>query len=706
MSAIILRAELVEARKASIACPQGIAGRLHALRLRRHFPHYRRVQSVAAGTSVFPLGDPSATNRLDEEQDDPVYWQRLDDGEHHTTEPTTTGRSTSQEEYTSNNRLPTRKRLHRWKSEAFLEPVSIVKPPPLARIFDSDLHGPDIIEAGHASEQEQAERFFDTLRTGDQHSILRSLLRLTEDGDGEVAVAPLIRDLPAGTFSEVLRCLDADKFVGPHLQIMKQISPNHPIYSGRQFNHPKAGFYYVCKVFMNRLQAITQARTAAGFSLSVADYKCLLRCARTTGDSKASDRLWRDMHRDSITPDMECYNHHMAVKTWSSALNPFQRFHLRVIPFNQMRRSTLSYAPIEYRGYSVGARGIKYEITRLFNEMVANGSLGDEETFCTMMVAFGREGDLEGVQSIMDKVWGVSVPALMSQMENSLAPMRHFYPDSPLRPSNLLLFTIAHVFGINNQIHPALRIVDYVSRQCSIDISVSVWEELLEKTYVLSQRRTLHVQAQGGSVGQLPSQAVIDLWNTLTAEPYNIKPTLNMYDKIITTLIRKKHRYLVAWEKMEEARQKHIGLVFQYSNTVNTLKKAKTLLYRNEDITGSLPTVTTSESAYVQQIAKFRRQRDHDYLLMHRSRQYLRRWCRISIAESTHMRNIPGFQYRGLQDFQRKFALFLPRRIRYRTPTGHVEFLSGSEKANSARINSRGILPSAATYKHQVPRAQ
>src|SRR5438876_56379 len=50
MSISLIKFEAIEARIASYSCPRGVAGRLHVLRLKRHFRPHCRLHSSAIGT--------------------------------------------------------------------------------------------------------------------------------------------------------------------------------------------------------------------------------------------------------------------------------------------------------------------------------------------------------------------------------------------------------------------------------------------------------------------------------------------------------------------------------------------------------------------------------------------------------------------------------------------------------------------------------
>jgi hypothetical protein len=288
--------------------------------------------------------------------------------------------------------------------------------------------------------------------------------------------------------------------------------------------------------------------------------------------------------------------------------------------------------------------------------MVKAGVPGDEETFCLMMMAFARERDLTSVGSTLRHVWGVNVDALMVVTDESqLQPVKPYALNSPFYPTEKLLYTIAHAYGINNDLPTALRVVDYVSRQYNIRIPIGVWNELLQWTHILSKKRYgSKVEKDGTSTGQLPKEAVSNIWATMTSEPYNIRPTMEMYNNYISNLLRRQ-RYGEMKEIMQEALVIHRSIVRE-------LSRAHILLR-----TTLQPGHPVSE----------KRMRDLQFLKMRvtRNREYIKRWVRLLIMNASwSLRHNPNFSARDLPKILKDWKLFIPKRVDYPIATGHVRF--------------------------------
>ena len=282
--------------------------------------------------------------------------------------------------------------------------------------------------------------------------------------------------------------------------------------------------------FKASLATIIDLRRAAGHKLSLEVCRHYLDWARVLGDAQLAKRIMGTlMPIDVLEPDVHCYNYFMEACCWNRAWSKKEEFRLRVTPRILAIRSTVKRPP-DLRGHRVGgARGIRYNMLSMFKKLVARGHQGNEETFTTLMVAMGRENDLTGAKSILRSVYNIDVD-LLAQLDEEEVETPTFYKDnSPLRPSARLLFTVAHIFGSNNQVGTALNLVDYISRQYNLQISLNVWMQLFEWTLVLQLKRTPIERKQGQHIGQVPQGTLEKLWDTMTDTPHNVKPGVIMH---------------------------------------------------------------------------------------------------------------------------------------------------------------------------------
>ncbi|KAL9121032.1 MAG: hypothetical protein Q9187_002418, partial [Circinaria calcarea] len=372
------------------------------------------------------------------------------------------------------------------------------------------------------------EDVLDTLQEEEPQLLLKAFLQASEDPD-------FLRSLPATTVSEILRVFDPKHFIDPFKIIHRDLHPWQISYrhdDTRQLKDVFVDFTRAIEVLLTRWRQ-------TGRSFGLAEYKILLNIVRATGDGETADILYRAMRMDGIQLDTTCWNYFFEARCWSHAYDPIARHKLRVIPYHMVSRLPVKRGREPRPGfgnYYTGDTGLKTEMIKKFDIMVKRGTTADATTFSMLIVAMGREGDMAGVRSILRKVWDIDVDAILELDDDSFITNNQPSRQSPSYPTQHLLFTLAHVFGSNNELPAALRIIDYISRKYSVEIDNETWAQLFEWTFVLSTPRYKGRKSDGAQLGQLPLASVENLWNTMTSEPYNVKPTMPMYNRRIRNL--------------------------------------------------------------------------------------------------------------------------------------------------------------------------
>jgi hypothetical protein len=309
-----------------------------------------------------------------------------------------------------------------------------------------------------------------------------------------------IRRARPAAFTDALTAIDPRYLIEPFKGVYRFMKPDltsEPTY--RWVRHIGNRF----GSFSAQLYKITAIRREAGHKLSLDDYRHLLDCAKIMGHAHTARHvMWKMMKEDGIKPDLQCYNHFMEAHCWSHAYSKGEQWRLRVTPRILEIRSKYRRPP-DLKGHRTGIWGIRYRMLTLFKEMVAEGFKGDEATFSALMVAMGREGDLNGAKSILRSVYNIDVDLLQQVDEEEVETPRFYEADSPLRPSARLLFSVAHVWGSNNEATLAFKLVDYISRQYNLEIPFHVWTHLLEWTLLLVLRRTGTEIRQGQHQGHV-----------------------------------------------------------------------------------------------------------------------------------------------------------------------------------------------------------
>ena len=372
---------------------------------------------------------------------------------------------------------------------------------------------------GSAPERISRRRVWDALQQGKPHELLPAFLDASQD-------PAYLGLLPSTTFIEILEALHPKHFVADVKKVYRDLHPSQIEYSG------SPQLEEVLTQYTSDIRKIVQRRISACGDPGIEEWRFLLQSVASIGDGAGAQKIWKQMVNRKIEPDLACYNLYFEARCWSGAYLPLERHRLRVIPKSSQLRS-IRKTEWEHLhkllGFRVGPGGLKHEVASMFSVMVNRGISANSKTFELLMLALSREGDLRGAKAILNKVWNVDVDSILAG-EQDPAQLTKLARGSPLYPTTTTLHTIAHVFGSNNELSTALRIVDYVSRQFSITVGPEVWDELLEWTYVLSSRRHGARINDGASRGQLSLSSVESLWETMVSAPYNIRPNMRMHN--------------------------------------------------------------------------------------------------------------------------------------------------------------------------------
>ncbi|TKA79649.1 hypothetical protein B0A55_03429 [Friedmanniomyces simplex] len=470
-----------------------------------------------------------------------------------------------------------------------------------------------------------------------------------------------VRALPDGTFSDVLTVLEPANF------ITRLASANLEMSEATRKLIGTAPMGRVAAEYSHLVSEIVAMRRSGGEGLSVSDYAILLRSARDLGNRNLSESLWRKMPYDSCVPTTECYNYYMSSRVFHEFHNSQGNHKIRVIPANMLARKD-GNPSAAYQSYRVGTGGLKDEVMAIFREMLSNGAIADEESFRIVITAAAREGELVTVKSVLRKVWNIDVDAMLGGTPEAVIAPKQFPQDSPLLPTEKLLFAIAHAFAINNDIPTALRLVDFVARHYNLTISQETWAQLFEWTFVLAVPRTgVKAAYDGTRTGKLPLQSVMNLWQTMTGAPYHIAPTMGMYNHLIKNLLYRDMSHVMV-EKMEEGRLLYRQSVADAKQRWGALARGVFHQRRGE------PVEMTVEHL----------RREWEYAELRRKRNvfWCKRWLRLLLGSSRAPARLVAADSLVYHDIPRllwRWQQLAPRLVRYETATGLVEFAIRSQ---------------------------
>ena len=329
-------------------------------------------------------------------------------------------------------------------------------------------------------------------------------------------------------FARAICALDPEHFIVPFRTVFRYLKPSletQPKYRAVKSLEERMAS------FINILDCLVTQRQESGHKLGLDIYRHLLRCAAAAGVGSLARNVFRSiMPEEGIGPDLDCYNYFMESLAWNDAYSRHERYHSRIVTHNMMRRSS-AIRPHGFEGHGVAApdnrknqESIRLETLGIFDEMVCRGHIGNEATFCNVMVAMGREGDLGSVKSILKSVWNIDVGALDKCDEEDLECPIAYGEGLPLRPSARLLFTVVHVFGANNEVALGGMLLDHISRNYNLEIPEYIWTHLLEWTYVLSIQHGKDDVESGLGEGRIARRAVYSVYHVFHSAPYNVKP--------------------------------------------------------------------------------------------------------------------------------------------------------------------------------------
>lgn len=668
MKTLLLRFEAFESRIAPYCCPRGISGRLHTLRLRRCFQDRRGYAQALAVSSTIEVEKDERRKRLGGYEDE----GRIDEGAfekeavHLHERYNIEGGNWASEAGRNRSR-------HRKIVNYSAMPIKHANTLGDVILFEEEESRATLLSRPSMTALRSA------LRRQEPHEVLKILLDdLRPDASGTSGY--MLHRMPPTMFSEVLRCLNPENFIPRYQELHMQASSAHSTMMGLGNLYGWDSYYALGEVLFGQISNIIGVRNRS-WPLALSDYKQLLRFAQSCGRRTMLEDIWNSMHYNGIVPDSECYNIYLMHLCWSERFDPKRRFRLRVIPFHLLPR-TWNSPPYSLGGHKIGDRvGIKANASRLFREMIEQGISGNEETFSLLMVAMAREADLDNVETLLQRVWGIDVGAIMTGDDLEIPPPKHFSSDSPFYPSEKLLFTIAHIYGINNKIPTALKIVDFISRQYSIKIPRLAWSELLRWTFVLSLPRNkttrwrkparkferLHAGIEAGEAsGHMPPEAVTNLWFTMVSEPYNVKPTMEMYDMVIRNL-KDRQRWGDMEACMKEAYRRVLKKEFRALSWM--YRRANTAMYRR------LPKDLRNQ--WMRDLL-FRR------LQFKRHRLYVRTWVRHLLKSSSKSMPLDTWSSLNIPCILESWSSFLPRVVEYKTDSGEVRLRTQSTEHNTA----------------------
>ena len=403
--------------------------------------------------------------------------------------------------------------------------------------------------------------------------------------------------------------------------------------------------------YTQSLRVLTGRMRRAGKKFRLREYTTLMDAARATGDARLALYLRNCMREDEIELDTTCYNYFFESLSWDKGHEPIESYKLRVTAWNLKNQSIRDrVGALHY--HRISAAKLKTIFIRAYEEMVQNGISSNATTYCLFMQALSRSGELDFAKLVMQKIWDIDVDKVMNDEDETAIFECDLDRSSPLFPNQELLFTIAHIFGSNNQMSTALRLVDHVARKYDLEIDSDVWMQLAQWTFVLSKRRGGRnlERKESDSVGQLPIDSFEQLWRTMTSEPYNLQPDELLYNMRIRSLRRRNLRHVMI-QVMEEIRD---------------------LL-----ASGNGSRLTLQEKWASQSFAGSRFEQELEHVIRSRNLKLLFHWTKLVLGNNAYSSGWLSWKIRGIPNFLKSWfpwASVGNSAAAYSIATGRVQF--------------------------------
>ncbi|KAI0004770.1 hypothetical protein F4779DRAFT_68477 [Xylariaceae sp. FL0662B] len=531
---------------------------------------------------------------------------------------------------------------------------------------------------------DQFRKALEAMQHRDTRRLLIQLRRICRMKEYEMHDA--VARLPRTTFTEFLCALDP-------LLVLKDCDPFGE-------THISVGMYKMLdmesfidhwgirKLYFQLLQQmlrLVKALRAAGHIIHMQEYTYLLRCAGAAGDPMGAKWIWHEMDRTKTTPwrNADSYAEFIMARFMSRPLyTNYDKIRRMITPRNlhgsrlylsprrlqridrlrfQTRRNRLMFGA--EKDASDHAKEImrlmrtRFPVQRLWSKIMRTNIGLNEELLCTMMIALGRAGCLRFASSrILEKFFGIRVT-----LESKKSTYRDFDKRSNprvmrvasrMRPTVRMMQAVVETFGSNGHIVLALELIDFISKTFSIPIPLSIWQELLEWTYIMSSPPASTAWRMAGMPSKVPNEEAVEkIWEIMTSAPYNVKPGFTHYNIIIRNLLSR-HRFLRAVPLMmdavqfyDEQCQEHEAAVLEY-------------------IQSSRDGVPIGDA-----LLRYKRARFQKSQIWYG----IRLWCRMFLLKVRKLGDNMAAPHPFIPELILEFQHFIPNPFRYRTPTGYVQ---------------------------------
>ncbi|KAI0834470.1 hypothetical protein F5Y06DRAFT_278725 [Hypoxylon sp. FL0890] len=499
---------------------------------------------------------------------------------------------------------------------------------------------------------------------------------------GELELQEAVAALPRTTITEFLRSLDP-------LRVARDADPTDKA-------HIQVGMYQtlhlesvvddwgVRKLYSQLLQcmlALVVALKASGQVLQTEEYIYLLRCAGAASDPVGARWIWNDMVRTQNADwrQSETYAEYISARfltrpIYTSYDKTRRLVHPRNLHRSRIRLDTryvyaldrLRFNQRIARLYKGLLKDVPYAedimrkmrknrpVTNLFYKLMSDGHFITEPLLCSLIVGFGRAGSLRFIGSrILHAYFGIDMRRLTY---NESLGTETTYDENGIRshacrvrPTLRLMEAVVEAYGSNGEIAVALQLVDHISRTFSIPIPRSIWQDLLEWTYIMGSPAVSVAWKKANMQFKIPNPAAIKLiWDAMIS--HHVQPGFEQYNILIRNLLGR-HQFGKVMPFIRQAVDLYDAQCQEY--------EAAVLEYVRMIRDG----VRFSNGVHRYERARFRKaQMWYD----------IRVWCRAYLLGVRSYNPSNPLTIIAVPDFINEFRRFIPNPAQYRTATGYI----------------------------------
>lgn len=412
------------------------------------------------------------------------------------------------------------------------------------------------------------------------------------------------------------------------------------------------------------LLTLLSFRTSYGHSPELSEYRILLEFAARIGSSRATRKIWKSMKKENVVPDLPCYNAFMESLLWDENAR---------LPQASRSADTIPRRDYKSTNIMLFETGMLGEINTLFSEMASHGIPADTTTFCALMTALGRDGDVEAVNSMLHRVWGIDVETAMSDEDAPGLPPR-YPPSSPLCPNSKMLITLINVYGSNNQVPLVLRLVDLISQQYHLPITSNIYYQMMQWTWLQARYKDSQASGKDRRVAKniTSLSTMSELMETMRADPSARAVSMEMYHLTVRGTLGP-FRAQRSFEPLEDAKALYIHSVEKHRVAQLAFIRAR------QTSLGEVGRTRLLRLQHRTREAERTKRRNHTFLLRF-ARIVLSQYVpRAWVHDGVKYRQMDSWQTRGVPDFVDAWRNFVPSIVNYRIATGLVQLQVRSE---------------------------